>query len=298
LRRALALVLLAACAEHRPAAPTQADLEGDVVARVGVTSISSALVARVAAARKIPPREALDLLIEDALIASAASKAKLHERLDVQWSLNTAHARFMASRLRDEARAAGPPTDAEVAELTALHWRDYDVPELVRVIHAVVRKPKKDKEALAPDVARALARAVAGAASPEDFEAKARGVDSHGLEIVVERLAPFAADGRVAESESRVDEKFAAAAAALKTPGATSDLVETEFGRHVIRLVERIPPKQMPLEERRAALTEETYAVRARRARDAIIARQAARLTPEISPVAAGLLDHLTGRAP
>jgi parvulin-like peptidyl-prolyl isomerase len=41
-------------------------------------------------------------------------------------------------------------------------------------------------------------------------------------------------------------------------------VVETPFGWHVIRLVERVPEQRMPLETRRLAFAEEVYVRRAR----------------------------------
>jgi parvulin-like peptidyl-prolyl isomerase len=50
----------------------------------------------------------------------------------------------------------------------------------------------------------------------------------------------------------------------LPSLGAMTDVVESGFGFHVIKLLQRVPEKRMPVETRRLAFAEEVYAMRAR----------------------------------
>ncbi len=56
--------------------------------------------------------------------------------------------------------------------------------------------------------------------------------------------------GRIAQASSKkMAKQFAAAANALKTPGEISPVVKTEFGFHVLKLVEKTPDRQRPFDE-------------------------------------------------
>lgn len=302
MRRAALFALLVACGQPSAPPPESATLGGDAVARVGDVRIAAPLVAAVATSRGLSARDALAALIDDALAAEGARARGLGASPSVEWAFTATRARAVATRLRDAALAAGPPSEEEIEQLTAFHWLELDLPEQVRVVHAIVMRPKQattDAIERAKALAAEILTTVATAASSDDFEERAKAVPHPGQEVVVQTLPPFVEDRRVAApGNQQMDPAFTAAAFALKTPGATSAVVESAFGWHVIRLVERLPAKRVPLEERRARLTEEVYVARARGAREELIASLRAKHAVTISPAAETMMGAVSSAAP
>jgi hypothetical protein len=271
-------VLLASACHDAPPPPTRATLGGDVVARAGEAAVPGDVVLAVARAQGRSADAALEALVDDAVAAERARSLGL----EAAWRgrLRAALAGLVVERVRAEASAKGDPTDDEVAALTRRYWRELDVGPTLRVVHAVVmpaaKAPPRRPQARPASWPTASPRAVASARDADDFEARAKGVPvPAGLEVRVERLPAFAEeDGRVVEGDGGMDATFVRAAAGLSGPGALSSPVETRFGWHVIRLVERLPARRPSLDERRRLLADE---VRSRRAADATKAVLAAR---------------------
>jgi hypothetical protein len=241
-------------------------------------AVPAGLVAEVAADRRVSPSRALELLIDDAVAAGRARANGLDRSPPVARTVTAVAARAVVDRVRREARAH-PPKDDEVVELSQRHWIELDLPETVRVVHAVARRSvpgtARDEQA-AKAVATAIAVAVAGAGDEGAFMANARAVSHPGVEVTVESLEPVTADGRVAagDGSGRYDVRFSAAASTLQTVGVTSGVVETSAGWHVIRLLERRPGHTLAFDERRRLLAEEIYAGRAQAALDEVLARR------------------------
>lgn len=244
-----------------------ARLGGDVAARVGDIVIPVSLVATVAATEHVSLVQARDRLVDDAIAAHAAQEKGVDRASS--WRLIAARARFTADTLLAAAKAKGPPTDDEVRELSEENWREVDRPPSVRVIHALVKRPEKagpDVLARARELAERLRRAVEHASDADDFKAKAEAVPHDpDLTILVETLPPFIENGDLIDGVGGMVEPFAKAAHAIDAVSGTSPVVETTFGWHVIRLVERLPEKRMPFESRRIAFAEVAYARRARK---------------------------------
>ncbi len=299
-----ALLATSACAlseKGKPAAE-RAALGGDVVARVGTETLTRGLVAEVARAQRITPEEATRRLVDDAVAAAAARERGLDTSPDLRWRLVAARARTTSDRLLAEARALGPPTDEEVNELSRRHWAEVDRPPCSRVVHAVVKLPKDGKAAAKEADARALATRMRPellvVTDAESFKKRAEGfaeeAKSLGLSITAEELVPFDATGRTLEGGSYVD-AFVAAGTALTAAGETSGVVQTEFGFHVLRLLERLPEQRMPFETRRIAFSDEVVMRRARTAYQAVVDAQRTQTPIEVLPSADTSMRELHG---
>jgi hypothetical protein len=295
LRAALVLALAACSSPTRAPVAAHTTIGGSVVARVGNVSLPVTLVAAVAAARGISPPQALALLIDDAVAANGAQAEHLDTTAYVTFSRLAATSRATIDHIRAVTRGS-PPTDDELRAVTAVHWLEVDTPPTFVVVHAVALRPKTPDpraEAAAKAVAGAIASAELSATDANDFAARANAVPHAGVKLVIEALEPFTADGRVAVpgAPSSYDPRFVAAATALTAPGATSGVVESSFGWHVIRLLARRPAVTVPVEARRRMFADEVYAHRARHAVDelesALRARESATLANGVDDILA-----------
>ncbi len=138
------------------------------------------------------------------------------------------------------------------------------------VVHAVVIRSTLVSDAESAGLASAIRDAVLGSSGASDFEKRASAVPHPNSRVVVEQLSPFAADG-VMVSRGVLDPTFVAAAFALHAPNETSPVVETSFGWHVIRLIERRVPEGDALEQRRNDLAAAVTTLRERMAHRRII---------------------------
>ncbi|MBS2020641.1 MAG: peptidyl-prolyl cis-trans isomerase [Deltaproteobacteria bacterium] len=303
-RTAAAALVLSACAsptDQGAPAVQQAALGGGVAARIGDDVIPVSLVVAVARAQKITKEEALRRVVDDAVAAQAAKKRGLDREPPTSWSLTAARARFTVDRMVSEARAKGPPTAEEITKLSNDHWQEVDRPVAVRTVHAVVRAdpdaPPETKK-VARGLAESIREAVLAATSADDFIAKANAVPRpKDAKIIVENLPPATEDGWVTEGDNTqaMNRDFAKAANALAKPGDTSPIVETRFGYHVIRLVERIPEQRMPMEVRRVAFAEDAYGLRGGASRQATLAEWKAKNPASVEPAAESLMRSVTG---
>lgn len=292
------MILLAGCSGP-PEPPLQqaSALEGDVVARVGDLDIRVETVAGILSAQALAAvEEARDRAIRDTLLGLGAEWRGLQDSADVRAAIRARLARAALSRMTADA-ALAPLTDEEVEAKTAAHFLELDRPEGFRVIHAVaLASTSSDTQTKdrARQLAEQVAKAVAGAADAADFERRAKAISGEGIELRIESLDPVAADGRVlSASGGELVGPFAAAAARLAAVGDQSAVTETEFGYHVMQLLERTPAKRMSLEQRRALLRDEIVATRAKDASASLLERLRKERAIEVERSASALMQSL-----
>lgn len=283
-RRAVACgvgALWLSCAE-----PNASDADRSLASRASAElRLDGRLVAELAEARQLSAEQARVLASEDAMLAAELSRAK---PALAGWLERVALARSVLHAIGEEAKAAGPPSDAEILALSRQRFWELDRPRMVEIAHAVVLSSDEDEEARA--LAERIAQAVSSAQSVSEFRELASAVSAAGLDVKVEGLPPVTADGRAVDpdrpppagpSVQNFNAEFAAAAHRLERVGQLSPVVRTPFGYHVLYLVRSIDPQRPSLDERRQALYEEIMAQRARELQAALLARQRQAAAPE-----------------
>jgi hypothetical protein len=292
-----ALVFVACSHTASPPPSAHARLPAGVAARVSADDIALETVLRIARAQGVSLESARDKAISDALFAADA-RATFAGTPITNVIERAALARALLEALKHDALASGPPTDGEITELTALHWREFDRPESARTSHAVALVEKAEDAPKALAVAKNIYASVQGAKGPEEFLRLARAVPHDGVEVRAERLPAVTPDGRVldpdnpsAGSDQTFDPDFAAAATQLAA-GQISEPTKTHFGYHVIFCESRLPALRVPLEQRRQLLREEVVKRRAERAKQELLKRASTAQPIELSRAA----DELTSR--
>lgn len=293
-RRALGtfgLIALLACgSENRAPAPKVSVLGGDVVAKVGSVTIERALVADVAERQHLSPRAALDILVEDALLSEGARARGLDVTPSGKFALDRIRARYVADGIESRAVARGLPSDAEVDALTARHWQTFDAPPGVRVVHVVVMQRKGTPVDASKQMAQTLADAAVGAKDSLEFLQRMQDAPHGKFDVRVETLPAFTADGRILEGSGTMEAAFVAAAFTLDADHPVTGVVETSFGWHVIRFVEKVPEKRVPFEERRERFADEAVFRRGKAEKDAIVGSYRKGTPTVIDPAADALM--------
>lgn len=181
------------------------------------------------------------------LLAQQAEAAGLDRAPHVARALQLARERVL-SDLRLAQATDAPLDEAAVARMVAHEYETskakFSSPETVRVRHILI--DDKDKDKARAEAAALLVRLKAG----EDFEALARthsadrGSREKGGDV------GFFPRGRMVQP-------FEAAAFSLTRPGELSDLVETQFGFHILRLEERREASVKSLDEVRPEIRQQ-----------------------------------------
>jgi hypothetical protein len=287
-RLGAAALWLVACQRAEPVAPIVLDLPEGIAARVGSDQIRVETVSRIASAEQVEPRVARDRAVYDALFAEEG-RARL-DPATVRAGTRAVEARALLEHLAAQARAGGPPSDAELDVLLRERWLEFDRPEAVVVVHAVALTPAGGKTEAAEKVGKELKEKLAGITDPNEFLRVAQEIHKGEITIRAERVPAICADTRGfhlgiagAQSAGNFDSEFTRAAHALKQPGDQSPLVHTGFGYHVILLEDRLPERRVAREEARQQLFGDAVARRADREKRALVERLQAAGRIEVS---------------
>ena len=284
--------------DDAPPGAQQVRLPQGIAAKVGAEEIALDTVTRIARAQGVTPRAARDLAARDAAFALGARTVFAGGAL-IPVVERAAFARALLESIKAEAIAQGPASDAEISELTALRWQDFDRPETVRTTHAVAVVSKPEEDAAARAIAQRVYEAVRGVTDPAEFIRLAKEVPHEGVEMRAERLPPMTRDGRAyfpegarpEQADQRFDKDFAEAGYRL-TVGQISEPAKSVFGYHVILYEARLPEKRVPLAERRTLLADEVRKGRAERSKQELLKR----LSSSLPIVITRSVDDLTTR--
>lgn len=163
---------------------------------------------------------------------------------ELEYTLNQKLASLYAAHLGSKITV--PDLEPALREQYRLEASTLAEPEKVRASHILVNTKSRSKDEARRRAEEVRAKAVAG----QDFK-----------ELVKQYSDDPSArrnDGDLGHFPfAQMVPEFAKAAFAMKTPGEISPLVETEFGFHVIRYVDRKPARTPTYEELRAKLLEE-----------------------------------------
>jgi hypothetical protein len=270
---------------HAPGA-VNAALGGLVVAKVGDVAIDRELVLAIARARGISAKDALSAAIEDALLAEAALRAKALDDASLRRQLEAPLVRALAAKVRAQALGEGPFTDAELAAVVEKH-PELSRPESRIALHALVKKQVPGAEALAKELRTRVMTANGDddAASETAFREAANGLAMPaGHSLVIEKLTPIDANGRLVGSKSSVEQAFAKATFAVPKALGTSEIVETSYGFHVIRVLDVLPAYEASREEKLTKLEPELVAARVGKLWNPLLARLRTEVKPLMFP--------------
>jgi hypothetical protein len=269
-----------------------------LAAAVCLTLVSCASAPSVAEQESMNADEVRALLSSGLPVAGVATDMSVAKAANIaalpgaRRKIDAAYARAVQSDCGRRSR--GPITDAELAELTALHWRQVDLGERVTVFHAVALR-KKLSEAEGRSMALALRDELKGTTDRATFEriAGPRVAASKGA-LVMQPLDPFTIDGRTAEGEpSTFDPSFARGAFAIAPGEHLSPVIESAFGWHVVLLLGRQPPKRMPEAERRALFGPEAQTKRGRACLDTLLSRLRTEHPPAFAAGSVGEIQRI-----
>ena len=157
-------------------------------------------------------------------------------------------AQARVAKLKKE--AVLPEPDRRVREYNLVNKDKYTIPLTLRASHILVDFKNRSKEEALARATELRRQALAGEKSFDELALE--NSDDPSAKRNKGDLGSF--------KEGRMIKPFWEAAITLKKPGEISELVETQFGFHIIRLAGRTERHQQPLEEVKASILAELQA--------------------------------------
>ena len=151
-----------------------------------------------------------------------------------------------------EATVKTPDFLALAKERYATKKSNYRIPDAIHVEHILLRVEGRTDDEARQRAEEVRAKAVAGS----DFKALVKEYSDDSSQVSNQGDLGFF-EKSVPGKPGVMVQPFEDAAFALKNPGEISPLVKTQFGYHVIRLVEKRPERQKPFDEVKEGLVKE-----------------------------------------
>ena len=175
-------------------------------------------------------------ILRDKQLANQAIAMKLDQEPEVQAEIAFVRNQILSSKRLSayDASLKIPSMDAAAKEEYLVHKADYMTPEVIDVQHVLIsEKDRTDAEA------KALAEKVQAeaVANPDGFNQLVAKYSEDPSKGRNNGLVRDAIPGKVVKD-------FASAAKALKTVGEISPVIKTEYGYHVLKLINKVPATQ------------------------------------------------------
>lgn len=253
-RRLVALaLLLAACRRDAETGPAfevplvaQPAAGDEVVATVDGRPITASQVATQARAAGVAPKEALEQLITAEVLAGEAARRGLDRDPEAREAARAqAVRRYLQVGFEREVTPASIPT-AQLRRAYNANRNMFDHSTYIDVWHILTPVPKgatEAQKAQARAIAEEVRKRARGVKSAEQFQAIAQEVSPPPWDAFKVERVMTARDGWVLTSFSYP------AFDQLKKPGDVSQVVETDYGYHVMYLIRFIPEEHKSLEE-------------------------------------------------
>ncbi len=200
-------------------------------------------------------KEALNRRVAEILLSMEARRRGLDTHGDVLRTRQNALA-FSLLQARADAISAGSIDAARVEARLEKSKRRFFLGPRRQVVHALVRTgPNFHEDKKAAQIARELYRSLQSSTSADEFKSIAKPFGDQYAHVKTESLPPFDAE------TPRLVAPFVKATFAVDFPRTRiSPPVHTDFGWHVIFIVEELPGQETTVEEARAILREEIAA--------------------------------------
>lgn len=257
-----ALALADATLAQESAAPTKPCIETScpvakrgtaVITVADVTAKVKALEPKQQSALMSDPKQ-LNKMLENLLIlrqiANEVDAAKVADDVVLQARLKMAYDEIVAVYRLDQIRAERVTADFErlAHEHYLTHMSEMKTPKQVTVRHLLIES-RKDGEAASKAKAEQLAKQLKGADQKQFSEMVMEVSDDPSK-------AGNAGIFHLTEGTTEMDQEFLQGALALTEVGQISPPVHSQFGYHLIQLIELKPAKVVPFEQAKTAIVE------------------------------------------